>query len=486
MVDNPPTLVAIDLGAESCRVTLLQWSEGRPRIDLVHRFGNAPVQSGASLHWDLGRILSELENGLVRCGEQTGGPIAAIGVDGWAVDYVRVNETGLPLDMPFCYRDTRTEKTMTELHRRCSTEELFAMSGVQPLRINTQYQLMADTRAGIPAQVPWINLPEYVLARLGGRFVAEYTNATHTGLVDPSSRRWSGRIFELCGLDIEAAPELVSTGADVGRVAGRLRGISAFGNARLLAPACHDTASAVAAVPLAGDDWAYLSSGTWSLLGTLLDGPLTTAAACAAGFTNLGGTGGRICFHKNINGMWLLQQTMAQVCSPPDLCPMEELLAAAARLPVPEVLLNIDDPVLLLPGPMATSINAQRKQHGVAPLEEHSSELPAFASLIFHSLAARYTTVLKDVERLTGKELKRLAVVGGGSRNAFLNRLTADATGLDVHCGVAESSTIGNFAVQLATLEGQPNSQSRITHWAKVLTDRENPGCAARYTRFKD
>src|ERR1700756_4462689 len=227
-----PHLVAIDLGAESCRVSLLQWRGETPHIELVHRFSNAPVTIGESLHWDFSRILSGVEDGLLRCAEKTSAPIASVGVDGWAVDYVRLPETGLPIAQPFCYRDLRTEAMEAELAQQCSREELFALCGVQPLRINSLYQLMADSQAGIPARTRWVNLPEYLLARLGGRIVGEFTNATHTGLVDMQTQAWCREVFELCGLDFGAAPELVPTGACVGIVQGSLRNLPPFKETR--------------------------------------------------------------------------------------------------------------------------------------------------------------------------------------------------------------------------------------------------------------
>ena len=464
-----PSLVAIDLGAESCRVSLLTPGIEGPQIRLVHRFPNAPVSRGESLFWDLEQILPEIERGLMLCGEQASSPVASIGVDGWAVDYVRMDGAG-SIGLPFCYRDLRTEAMVKRLEAQCPREELFALSGAQPLRINTQFQLMADQAAGVPASARWINLPEYVLATLGGRMVAEYTNATHTGLVDMRCRAWCQKVFDLSGLQIEAAPPLVATGTDVGELRSFEAAAPALRHARLVATACHDTASAVAAIPLDGDDWAYISSGTWSLVGTLLDQPITTAEACSAGFTNQGAAGDRVCFHKNVNGMWLLKQTLAQLCPDGERWPMQDLIAAAESLPVPDFLLDVDDPELLLPGKMASRINAQHGRQGRAAIEESPDRMPQFASLIFHSLAARYATALRDAERLSNKRFRRLAIVGGGSLNRFLNQLTAEATGLKVFCGVAESATIGNFAIQLATWEGEQNSPTRIAHWASVLT----------------
>jgi rhamnulokinase len=469
-----PNIVAVDLGAESCRVSLLQWQGDTPEIDLVHRFENAPVARDGTLRWDLPRILAELVVGLARCAERSRWPIASIGVDGWAVDYVRLDQRGdargLPLGLPFCYRDARTEQVFDQVRGICPDADLFRLTGTQPLRINTLYQLMADQVAGIPADVPWINLPEYVMSWLGARFVAEHTNATHTGLVSVRNRAWCDEVFEHCGLQVKAAPELVDTGSVVGRLKGALQQLPVFAETRLIATACHDTASAVAGIPLEGDDWAYISSGTWSLVGTLLDTPVVTVEACAAGFTNLGATGNRFCFHKNVNGMWLLKQTMAQLCPEGDPWPMDTLIAASELLKRPDHLLELDDPALLLPGPMASCINAQRTASGLSPIEEHTSAMPQFANLIFHSLAERYATVLRETERLSGKKLSRLVIIGGGSRNRFLNRLAAETTGLTPHCGIAESSTIGNLAVQLASLEGQSNARSRIAHWARALT----------------
>ena len=467
---DPPNLVAIDLGAESCRVSLLQWIGNAPHIDLIHRFSNSPVEIGEELHWDFRRILSGIEEGLLRCAEKCSTPIAAIGVDGWAVDYVRLTENGLPVAQPFCYRDTRTEAIKYEFERRYSREDLFALSGVQPLRINSLYQLMADERAGVSSKTRWVNLPEYLLARLGGKVVAEFTNATHTGLVDIATRAWCPQIFELCGLQFEAAPALVPTGTETGMVEGPLGDIPAFKKARLIAPACHDTASAVAAIPMSGDDWAYISSGTWSLVGALIDQPIKSLAACAAGFTNLGAAGDRICFHKNVNGMWLLRQTLNQLCAEDNPWVTAELIAAAEQVDKPEGLLEVDDPDLWKQGDMASRINRQLRQRGLRPIEECPASMPVFASLIFHSLAQRYATVLADLEELTGKRFKRLAIVGGGSANQFLNRLTAETTGLEICPGIAESSTAGNFAVQLASLEAVPNSRAKIAYWAGILT----------------
>jgi rhamnulokinase len=469
-LSQPPNLVAIDLGAESCRVSLLQWNGEVPRIDLIHRCSNGPVARGNSLHWNLERILKNVQAGLRLCAERTNATIASIGVDGWAVDYVRLNDNGHSIGEPFCYRDERTLASEALLEEACPAAFLYRQTGVQPLRINTLYQLVADRQAGIPAHYRWVNLPEYVLSQLGGPLVAEQTNAAHTGLLDVQRNAWSKDVFECAGIDLQAAPEIVPTGTDIGGVSSELRELPPFAETRLIAPACHDTASAVAGIPAQDDNWAYISSGTWSLPGALLDQPVASDEARRAGFTNLRAAGGQYCFHKNVNGMWLLKQVQMQLCPHGNAWSMPDLIAAAEKVPSPRGLLDVDHPALLLPGNLASLINGQLSEQGISAIPEDAASLPAFASFIFHSLARRYGDVLRDVARLTGRQLERIYVVGGGSLNPFLNRLTAEATGLPLSCGVVESSTIGNFAVQLAALEGASHARDRIRHWANVLT----------------
>ncbi len=274
-------LVAVDLGAESCRVSLLRWVEGSAQISLVHRFPNGPVQrdgpDGSSLRWDLPMIEAGVEAGLRRCAEIAVEGIRSIAVDGWAVDYVRLGDGGAGmgpvLGDPFCYRDLRTAEAESWLHARVSPERLRAITAVQPSRINTLYQLVADRQAGLEAGAGWLNLPEYLLFRLGGRKVSEQTMAAHGQLVDAAAGTWSDEIFAVAGIERAGAAELVEPGTDLGRLAGPLAELAAFSETRLIAPACHDTASAIAGIPAVGDDWAYISSGTWSLVGTLVRCP---------------------------------------------------------------------------------------------------------------------------------------------------------------------------------------------------------------------
>jgi rhamnulokinase len=465
--------IAVDLGAESCRVSLLRWFRGQPAIALVHRFANAPRALAGSLRWDLAMIEAGLDEGLRKCAATATEGVRSIAVDGWAVDYVRLDPNNQPAADPFCYRDERTIHSEHALHQKISPAKLRELTGIQVLRINTLYQLYADVLAGLP-DLPWLNLPEYILSRWGGATVAEYTNATHTHLVDLSSRQWCSEIFQSAQLDLASAPKLVPPGTCIGKLRGPLAELPAFRDTLLIAPACHDTASAIAGIPATGDDWAYISSGTWSLVGTLLDQPQNGAEAAAENFTNLGAVGGQICFHKNVNGMWLLRQCMDAWSAQGHTWTIPALVAAAEKIPRPQALLDVDDPDLLLAGNMPHRINAQRLRNGLPPLDERPESAPIVASLIFHSLAAQYATVLDRVALHSGKKLKRLFVVGGGSQNDLLNRLTRQSTGLELHRGSPESSTVGNFAVQLAALESTRHlatgpSAEDISQWARLF-----------------
>jgi rhamnulokinase len=488
--------IAVDLGAESCRVSLLRWQGARPTIELVHRFANNPRDHDGGLRWDLNCIVSGVEEGLRKCAALAPEGIRSIAVDGWAVDYVRIDSAGEPVADPFCYRDPRTVKAERSAHRKCSQQRMRELTGIQILPLNTVYQLHADqlAAAGDPDASPdvdtqqWINLPEYLLAHWGGARIAEYTNATHTQLVELYKKQWCREIFNALHLDLASAPKLVPPGTDVGKLTGPLLDLPAFADTTLIAPACHDTASAIAGIPATGNDWAYISSGTWSLVGTLIEQPRNGPAAAAENFTNLGAVGDRICFHKNVNGMWLIRQCTDQWALDGRVWPVAELVAASEQVPCPEGLLDVDDPDLLLPERMPQRINAQRTKRGLAPLDESPANAPEFASLIFHSLAARYAKVLDRVAFLTGKRLKRLFIVGGANQNAFLNRLTQEATNLEVFRGSPESSTVGNFAVQLATLEGSRDPitgayAEPVARWAglfiEALDEAPTPETAA-------
>jgi rhamnulokinase len=467
--------VAVDLGAQSCRVSLLRWSGNEPDVEVLHRFSNEPLSTGAGLCWNIDAILDGIMAGLHRCAAYAPEGIASVAVDGWAVDYVRLDNAGNPVALPFCYRDARTEKAQQEVHAVLPPSRLYSLTGIQILRLNTLYQLYADKLAGFDSRLPWVNLPEFVTYRLSGERVSEYTNATHTGLVALGTHSWCREIFRELGLDVTSAPEIVPSGSVLGPVSAGLVALAAFRDAKVVVPACHDTASAIAGIPAVGDDWAFISSGTWSLVGTVLDAPCVTDDARSLNFTNLGGVGGRICFLKNVNGMWLLRQCMDEWEQRGIHCSFQELLSRCASLPPPAALIDVDDPKLMLPGHTIEKINAQLECLGQPRFASDEASIALLANTIFHSMAVRYAEVLASISKITGKKLNRLFIVGGGRQNTLLNHLTAQRTGLEIILGSTESTTIGNFAVQMAALEDDGSlsdgaTVNSIARWAKRMS----------------
>ena len=453
---------------------MLSWHDGEPRIELIHRIPNGPVEAAdGTLRWPLQTILAGIEDGLRMAAKAAPEGIRSIAVDGWAVDYVRLDGRGEPLADPYCYRDERTVVAEAHLHGMISPGRLRLLTGVQIQRLNTLYQLHSDRLQDLSPGRRWLNLPEYLLHRWGGAPVSEYTNATHTGMVELDNRRWSEEIVAAAGIEPATMPTIVPPGTLLGPMIGSLAELPAFRSTELIAPACHDTASAIAGIPAHGEDWAYISSGTWSLVGTVLSQSSNKPSVRVDDFTNLGGVGNSVCFHRNVNGLWLLKQSMDAWQQAGVSFDIADLIAQAEQAPEPDALLDVDDPDLLLVGHMPARINAQRMARGLPALDESPANAPAITGLILRSLAERYREVLERVAIDTGKTLKRLYIVGGGSKNEFLNRLTAEATGLEVHRGSAESSTIGNFAVQLAALDhkvaGDDGFREDVAAWAARL-----------------
>jgi rhamnulokinase len=462
--------VAIDLGAESCRVSLLRWRDGNPHIELIHRIPNAPVHVNGSLRWPFDTILAGLEEGLRKAAARAAEGIASIAVDGWAVDYVRLGADNRPLANPFCYRDERTVASKQAADRLVDPEWMYCHSGAQPLRINTVYQLLADPPEH--AGSDWTNLPEYVLSWLGGRRVAEYTNATHTGLVDLVTGQWSVPLLTRLDLPSSAFPPIVPPGTFIGKLAGRLAELDAFAHTDLIVPACHDTASAIAAIPTTLDRTAYICSGTWSLVGTQIPAPIATPRAMQAGFTNQGAAAGGFCFHTNVNGMWMLKQCLEDWRKAGRPWSIEDLVDEAARCDDFTGTVPVDAPSLLLDGDMPARLNEQLHLCGCTVIEDCAGNEPVFARVIFESLAARYATALRGLEEMLGESLQRIYILGGGAQNRLLTQLTAKRTGLPVETGDAESSTLGNFAVQLAASapSGGPLHAETLRQWAQRLS----------------
>ena len=446
-------LVAIDLGAESCRVSLLHWRKGSPSIQLIARIPNAPYTDAAgNLRWPFRKLETQLHSALQSAVAAAPEGIRSIGVDGWAVDYVRLNAAGQPSADPFCYRDERTVAAKNSLDTKLTPVEIFKRTGVQPMRINTLYQLVADHMADNQAR-RWLLLPEYLLHSLGAEPVAEFTNATHTGLVDTATRDWSPDLFARANLSIVSAPQIVKPGTIVGRLRQDICHPPVRSETMLIAPACHDTASAIAAMQSEVNDSAYLICGTWSIVGARLLHPVMADEARQRGFTNLGAADGAFCFHTNINGMWMLKQCVEQWQAEGRAAERLEFgalakAAEAVRLPA-EAIFPVDAPELLLPSGMPQKILYLLRADTGIRLSESPDDEAVITRLILNSLAHRYARAIRELEELSGRRYARIEVLGGGARNALLLQLIARSTGCSVTAGAVEASTLGNFALQL-------------------------------------
>jgi len=449
--------VAFDLGAESGRAVLARLQSGILTIAEVHRFRNEPVEYGGSLHWDAPRLWLEVRKALAAVEPK---PLAGIGVDAWGVDYALLGERGELLQNPYHYRDRRTHRVMEEVFRRVSKEEIYRATGIQFMPINTLYQLFAaqrDTPSIVAAARQLVTIPDLFNYWLTGNAVCEFTNATTTQLVDPVRRIWATDIMQRLGLPSELPARIIEPGTIIGTLRPSVVDNAAWSATPIIAPACHDTGSAVAAVT-ARHDTAFLSSGTWSLLGIELDAPVVTPQALKLNFTNEGGVNGTTRLLKNVMGLWMVQGCRNFWSSRGQSSEYQELVELASReLPFAH-LVDPDDESFLRTDDMPAAIDKFcTRTHQPVP-----STAGAYVRCVVESLALKYRQVLRNLERLCGKGIEQIRVIGGGSKNRLLNQFTANATGKRVLAGPAEAAALGNVAIQiLATGEASSLQEVR-------------------------
>lgn len=437
---------AVDIGASSGRVMLGRVSpDSGVSLETVHRFPNGVVELDGGLRWDFDALFAEVLAGLraaATAAAAQGETIASIGIDTWAVDYGLVNEAGELVAQPFSYRDDRSRAAVAPVHAKLDPARLYRTTGLQFLQFNTIYQLAAERNlAGLKALL----IPDLIAFLLTGVRRTEATNASTTGLFDAVAGEWATDFFTALGLRKDLFPPLIQPGEPYGYLLPDIA--AALGLPRettVVAVGSHDTASAVAAVPAQGENFAYISSGTWSLVGLELQQPVLTEASREANFTNERGVDGTIRYLRNVGGLWLLsecQRTWAGEGFQPDLA---ALLSAAAALPAGGPQVNADDPYFIAPGDMPERIRAAVRRTGdVLP-----NEPAAITRCIMDSLAAAYARTITTAERLAGREVDVVHVVGGGSQNTLLCQLTANATGRPVIAGPVEATALGNVLIQ--------------------------------------
>jgi rhamnulokinase len=444
---NDLLYIAVDLGAGSGRVFLAGLDSGELLLDEVRRFRYPASRSDGRLRWDFACIFDEVKAGAREAGERARKmrrPIQSIGVDSWGVDYGLVDSGGKLLEEPVCYRDERTREVMEQVFARIPREEIFERTGIQFLVFNTLFQLYAHAQAGIPgAAARLLLIPDLVNLFLAGRAVTEYTNATTTQMVNARTRTWD--LTMLGGLRLPAAllAEIVPAATDLGPLKPALADELGLGGVRVVAPATHDTASAVAGAPLEAG-WAYISSGTWSLVGVERQSVLINREVARHNFTNEGGAFGTTRFLKNVMGLWILESCRTEWEERGLDVDYDGLLRQVEGLEESPGLIFPDDPRFFNPPSMLEAL-AEHMAEGGQRLPATS---PAVARVILDSLAFRYASVVRAIERLTGSKINGLQIVGGGSRNDYLNQMTATATGLPVLAGPVEATVTGNVLVQ--------------------------------------
>lgn len=438
--------LAIDLGAGSGRGIVGTIANGVIVLNEVHRFVNRQVRLGNTLYWDFPALFSEVKQSIALA-VQKGYQLKGIGVDTWGVDFGLLDEQGRLLSNPVCYRDGRTKGMLDEAFKLIDKQEFYSATGNQFMEINSVFQLLSmvkhhDTQLSIAKKLLFI--PDLINYFLTGVACNEYTIASTSQLVNAQTRSWEEIVFNRLQLPYNVVQPIVKPCSVLGKLHADIAAETKATDTQVFAVGAHDTASAVAAIPANGDDWVYISSGTWSLMGVELDDAVMTKEAMANDFTNEGGVGGKIRFLRNITGLWLLQCLIKEWENEGISCDYNTLLAEALSAASFCCTINPDDVAFVNPQSMQTAIKQYCKStHQVAPNSKGE-----YVRVILESLALKYKMVLNKLEHCTNKHYKRMHVVGGGCRNKVLNQFIADALGIEVIAGPVEATALGNIMAQ--------------------------------------
>lgn len=483
--------LAFDFGAESGRALLGIIENNKLRLKEVHRFPNGPVRTLGHLHWDILKLFAEVKQGLKMALQQTNGKIDGIGVDTWGVDFGLLGEDGELLGNPLHYRDERTNGMMDEVFATVPRNEVYEHTGIQFLQFNTLYQLAAMVKgnsSALKCASTLLFMPDLFNYWLTGVKTSEFSIATTSQCYDPKKNDWAYDMLNKLGIPTSILPKIVAPGTTIGPLAESL--VKEFGMGEgvpVIAPATHDTGSAVAAVPAEGSDHAYISSGTWSLMGVELDKPLINNKALEMAFTNEGGAEGKIRFLHNIMGLWIVQECRRTWLAAGENLSYAEITKMAADS---EGFVSVVDPdasVFLTPGDMPQRIRDFCRNTG-QPVPESKGQVIRCA---LDSLALRYRATVESLDVLLGKKLDPIHIVGGGTQNKLLCQLTADASGRKVIAGPIEATAIGNVLVQ-AIGRGFVKSLSEAREIVRNSFEMENyePRASAvieqAYAKFRD
>jgi len=484
---SPRKLLAFDLGAESGRGVLGLFDGTRLRLEVVHRFPNVPVHLLDGLHWNVLSLYHEMLVGLRKCAAEHGSP-DSLGVDTWGVDFALLGRGGVLLGNPRHYRDPHTEGIMEQAFARVPAAEIFRQTGIQFMRFNTLFQLLALQEARSPlldVAETLLFMPDLFHYFFTGLKVNELTDASTSQMLDPATRSWAFGLVQSFGLPVGLLANLVQPGTVLGPLRSGVAQDTGATSMPVIAPASHDTGSAVAAVPASGPSWAYISSGTWSLMGVELPAPLVNDQARTYNFTNELGVGGTVRFLKNIMGLWLVQECRRCWERAGQVYDYGELMRLAEAAPAFVSLVNPDHSSFILPPsmPQALADFCRRTEQPIP------ADAGATVRCALGSLALCYRHVLERLEELVGRKLEVIHVVGGGSQNALLCQLTADACNRPVVAGPVEATAIGNVLVQAVGLGllgslAEAREVVRRSFEVRTFIPQRPEDCHGPYARF--
>jgi sugar (pentulose or hexulose) kinase len=452
MAGRKRVCLAVDLGAESGRVVAGLFNGSRLELQEIHRFSNRPVRLPGGLHWDVLRLFSDIQAGLARSASLFGKDLASAGVDTWGVDFGLLDANGALLGNPFHYRDARTEGVPERVFKTVSRETLYRATGIQFMQLNTMFQLAALAEARTP---PWpvaktlLFMPDLFRYWLTGHKGIEWTTASTSQCFNTRNRTLTRSILKKLDIPPSLFAPMVEPGTLVGTLLPAIESETGARKLKIVAPGSHDTASAVAAVPLARPNDAFISSGTWSILGMETDRPLITQASYEQNFTNEGGVCGRNRLMKNLVGLWLVQECRRTWEEEGTTLSYAELAAQAGKAPPLRAWIQPDDPVFFSPGRMPDRIVQACRRSG-QPVPRTRGEI---IRVILESLALAYGRTLRQLEAVSGQSPSVLHIVGGGCQNTLLNQWTSNATGLPVRAGPVEATAAGNLLIQLLALK---------------------------------
>ncbi len=448
--------IAFDLGADSGRAMVGTLAGDRLTLDEVHRFPNGPVRvrvrEREHLYWDVLRLFDEIGNGLRAAPRARGSEIVSVGVDTWGVDYALLDRDDHLIANPYCYRDARIEGVMDKAIARAGRWEIFEQSGgIQFLSLNTLYQLYAmvlENSAQLECARTFLMMPDLFHFWLSGVKACEFTDATTTQFYNAVSKSWATRLLNTLSIPTAIFPEVVPSGTILGKLLPGVADDLGLGEVQVITPAAHDTASAALAVPAENEDCAWLSSGTWSLLGTFARAPMVTPQALEYNFSSFGGAGGVLLPWKNIMGLWLVNECRRVWARRGDELTFDDLTQLAAQAKPFTAVLDPDHPSFLVPADMPAAIQQYCRDTGQA-VPQSKGEIVRTA---LEGLALRYRWTIERLAQLVNKQFKVLHIVGGGSKNRLLCQFSADVTGLPVIAGPVEATAIGNLAQQAVAL----------------------------------